>query len=126
LPIKQFKALPKSIQELLISTRVPISISGSVERDVSKDAMKTAPPDSVAVTYDWGNHNGLYHTALTFNGYGITSASLAFVSASTSNNDADVEIYSVSVHDNVVSVNYYVDWSSPLDVHLAYFVVIVP
>jgi hypothetical protein len=136
LPIKQFKALPESVQELLISARVPISTSGSVKRHVSKDAMKRAPPDTVAIRFDWGNGRGDIIHDLTFDGFGITSASLAFVTGSecraggislgTFIGNAYFTIFNVAVHDSVVSVRFRVDWPSNLHICLNYFIVIDP
>jgi len=134
LPIKQFKALPESVQELLFSARVPISTSGSVKR---RDAeSKTAPPDTVAIRWDWGNGHGDFVNDLTFNDFGVTSASLAFVSASeclpggpsqgTRLGNTYFTVFNVAVHDNVVSVRFRVDSHSNLRICLDYFVVIDP
>jgi hypothetical protein len=134
IPLKQFKALPKSVQEVLVAARVPIHSSSTIKRRAND---LTAPPDTIALRWDWGDGWGLIEHDLHFDGWGMTSASLAFASTSecvaggisqgTHLGDAYFHVYNVAVHDtNVVSVRIHVDYFTNLRICIDYFVVIDP
>jgi hypothetical protein len=137
LPVRQFKALPESIQNLLISYRVPISTSGSVKRHINQDAASnTAPPNVVAFRWDWGDGHGDFVSQLRLDDFGITSASLATVSVSecepggpsqgTHLSAAYLTVFNVAVKNNFVCARFHADWSVDLRLCLDYFIVVDP
>jgi hypothetical protein len=132
IPEQQFKELPSSVQEVIINASIPVVVTASH----TKVDTNNAPPDSLAFRWDWGNHHGVVDTVLTFNGFGVTSSSLAFASASecrpggtnggTFIGDAVFEVFNVAVFQNTVSVRLLVDFPADLRVCVDYFIVLHP
>ena len=86
--------------------------------------------------FDWGDGHGDIIHQLRFDNFGITSASVATVSASECVAGGPLQgshlgaayftVFNVAVTDNFVCVRFRADWPSDLRLCLDYFIVVHP